>query len=98
MMRILFVALLAVGLAAQESRGHWSFVAPVRSAVPAVAGEPELQAIDAFVRARLVGTGLRAAPEADRRGLIRRLSLDLIGLPPTPAEVAAFVDDARSDA
>ncbi len=49
--------------------------------------------IDAFVGDRLVGARLRPAPEADRRALIRRLSFDLIGLPPEPREVEAFVDD-----
>ena len=54
--------------------------------------------IDVFVLARLEDEGLTPSVEADRVTLIRRLHLDLLGLPPTPAEVAAFVDDARPDA
>ena len=54
--------------------------------------------IDAFVRARLQHASLAQNPEADRVTLIRRLSFDLLGLPPTPAEVDAFVADTRSDA
>jgi hypothetical protein len=50
--------------------------------------------VDAFVRARLASSGLQASPEADRRTLIRRLSFDLVGLPPTPEEVEAFERDA----
>ncbi len=54
--------------------------------------------IDAFVLARLEAAGLRPAPPADRATLVRRLTLDLLGLPPTPAEVDAFVADDRPDA
>lgn len=73
---------------------HWAFVAPVKPAVPPVpeAKEP-FQPIDAFVRARLQAEGLPSAPPADRTTLIRRVYLDLIGLPPTLAQVRAFVND-----
>jgi mono/diheme cytochrome c family protein len=54
--------------------------------------------LDAFVIARLREKGLSPSPEADRRTLLRRLSFDLVGLPPTPAEVEAFVNDPASDA
>src|SRR5437660_1476790 len=54
--------------------------------------------IDAFVLARLEAEGLRPSPEADRVTLIRRLSLDLLGLPPTPEEVDAFLADTSPDA
>ncbi len=67
---------------------HYSFIAPKRPEVPA--GQ---QAIDYFVRARLTREGLQPAPEAERRVLIRRVTLDLTGLPPTPAEVEAFLAD-----
>ncbi len=79
---------------------HWAFEKPVRPAVPR---SPELKirgtrfkarnAIDAFVLAQLQGAGLKPSPEADPRTLIRRLSLDLLGLPPSPQEVEEFVRD-----
>ena len=75
---------------------HWAFVPPSRPAVPRLrrAG----RAIDGFIRARLEAEGLRPAPAADRRTLIRRVSLDLTGLPPDTSEVAAFLSDSRADA
>jgi hypothetical protein len=73
---------------------HWAFQAPARSALPAVkAANWPRNPIDHFVLTKLESAGLNPAPEADRRALIRRLSLDLIGLPPTPAEVEAFAAD-----
>src|SRR6185369_4643929 len=54
--------------------------------------------VDAFILAKLDAMGLTPAAEADRRALIRRVSLDLIGLPPTPAEVEAFVNDVSPKA
>jgi hypothetical protein len=82
---------------AQEAKPHWAFVAPVQQEVPTAAARGG-SAVDAFVGQRLSREDLRAAQPADRRTLIRRLSLDLNGLPPTPAEVAAFVADGRDDA
>ncbi len=81
------------------SRTHWAFRPPVRPPIPAVkdAKWPR-NAIDRFVLARLDKEGLKPSPEADRTTLIRRLSLDLIGLPPTPEEVDAFVNDPSPDA
>ena len=71
---------------------HWAFVPPVRPAVPATKGGPAPRnPIDAFILATLENEGLQPAPEADRRTLIRRLSLDLTGLPPAPPDVEAFV-------
>ncbi|MFN0050657.1 MAG: DUF1553 domain-containing protein [Planctomycetales bacterium] len=78
---------------------HWSFIKPVRPAVPRVAGSGwPRNPIDDFVVARLTQEGLQPAPQADRYALIRRLSLDLRGLPPTPAEVAEFVHDQSDGA
>ena len=78
---------------------HWAFVAPVRPEVPAVAdGNWPRNPIDGFIAARLDRDGIRPAPEADRATLVRRLSLDLVGLPPTPEEVDAFVADDAPDA
>jgi hypothetical protein len=78
-------------------QAHWAFVAPVRPAPPEVArggGERVSNAIDRFVLARLESAGLEPSPEADRATLLRRLSLDLLGLPPGAEEVEAFVADA----
>ncbi len=78
---------------------HWAYVKPVRPPVPKVT-RPDWprNPIDAFVLARLEKEGLAPSPEADRETLARRLSLDLVGLPPSPAEVDAFVADASPDA
>jgi hypothetical protein len=80
-------------------QGHWSLIAPTRPPVPAVrnAGWPR-NPIDNFILARLEKEGVRPSAEADRRTLIRRLSLDLRGLPPTPEEVGAFLADKSSGA
>lgn len=67
---------------------HWSFIKPEK---PSVTGNTN--PIDAFVLEKLKSAGLAPAPEADRHTLIRRVALDLTGLPPTPEEVTAFVTD-----
>jgi hypothetical protein len=73
---------------------HWAFVAPVRPPLPEVKrADWGRNAIDRFVLARLEAEGLGPSPEADRATLIRRLCSDLLGLPPSPAEVDAFVAD-----
>ena len=77
---------------------HWSFAPVVRPEVPAAADAAVTQAIDRFLEARLAADKLPPNPEADRPTLIRRLSFALTGLPPTPAEVAAFVADTAPDA
>ncbi|HLX45660.1 MAG TPA: DUF1553 domain-containing protein [Bryobacteraceae bacterium] len=80
-------------------KDHWAFVAPVRPALPAPKdGAWARNAIDRFVLATLEANGLRPAPEAARTSLIRRVTLDLTGLPPEPADVKAFVHDASPDA
>ncbi len=82
-----------------EYQPHWAFVTPERPEPPAVNRRTWVRnPIDAFVLAKLEALGLEPAPEADRATLIRRLHADLIGLPPTPAEVDAFVADASPDA
>ena len=79
--------------------GHWAFTAPVRPAVPSVKrAEWVRNPVDAFILARLEKEGLKPSPEADKATLIRRVTLDLTGLPPTPAEVDAFVADNSADA
>jgi hypothetical protein len=78
---------------------HWAYVKPVRPAIPAVKNAAWVRnPIDSFVLARLEKEGLQPTHEATRETLIRRLSLDLIGLPPTIAEVDQFVGDTRPDA
>ncbi len=78
---------------------HWSFIAPVRPSLPQVRNRRWVRnPIDNFILARLEQQQLVPAPEADRRTLIRRVTLDLTGLPPTPEEVTAFLKDSSSDA
>lgn len=78
---------------------HWSFVIPERPKLPSVKQQDWPQnAIDAFLLHRLEAEGLSPEPEANRYQLIRRVSLDLRGLPPTPEEVAEFVNDTSPDA
>lgn len=77
---------------------HWAFVPP-QSTPPAVNDQSwPRNPIDQFVLASLEQAGMRPTPEADRLTLIRRVSLDLIGLPPTPTEADAFVNDTSPDA
>ncbi len=71
---------------------HWAFVAPKRAEVPG-ANEAGVNPIDAFVRARLQKEKLTPAPEASKEKLIRRVTLDLTGLPPSPQEIDAFLAD-----
>jgi hypothetical protein len=73
---------------------HWAYIPPMRPAVPAVKDTAWVRnPIDAFVLARLEREGLKPSPEADRATLLRRVSLDLVGLPATLAEIDAFVAD-----
>jgi mono/diheme cytochrome c family protein len=82
-----------------EYQPHWSFIAPTRPPVPQVRNQAWVRnPIDAFVLAKLEANGLQPAPEADRRTLARRVSLDLTGLPPSPQEVEAFVNDKDPNA
>ncbi|QDV38448.1 PSD1 and planctomycete cytochrome C domain-containing protein [Tautonia plasticadhaerens] len=83
----------------EDDRSWWSFQPPREPKLPEV-GRPDLVSnpIDAFLLDRLERAGLGYSPEADRRALIRRLSFDLTGLPPTPEQVDAFLTDDRPDA
>ncbi len=82
-----------------EYRPHWAFVAPRRPALPKVrdATWPR-NGLDYFVLARLETEGLKPSPPADRHTLARRVFLDLIGVPPTPAQADEFVNDSSPDA
>jgi hypothetical protein len=81
------------------SSAHWAFVPPRRPELPIVRHQDQARnPIDRFIVAALERDGISPSPEADRATLIRRASLDLIGLPPTPAEVDAFEADPAPDA
>jgi hypothetical protein len=78
----------------QRARSHWAFQPVVEPKVPAVKNKGFVRtAVDNFILARLEAAHLRPSPPADKRTLIRRATFDLTGLPPTPAEVAAFATD-----
>jgi hypothetical protein len=82
-----------------EYQPHWSLIAPARPPIPVVKkGDWVRTPIDAFVLAKLEAEGLAPAPEADRRTIARRLSLDLTGLPPEPQLVEEFVNDTAANA
>ena len=75
---------------------HWAYVKPDRPPLPQVKNSAWVRnTIDRFVLERLEQEGLQPSPEASRETLVRRVTLDLIGLPPTPEEVDAFVEDRR---
>jgi hypothetical protein len=79
-----------------EWKGHWAYSPPRRPPLPAVQSKAwPRNGIDYFILARLEREGLQPSPEADRATLLRRLSFDLTGLPPTPAELDAFLADQR---
>src|SRR5262249_36639183 len=78
---------------------HWAFQAPVRPAEPAAKTPAWVRnPIDRFILARLEQKGLTPAPEAERLTLLRRLTLDLLGVLPSPQEAEEFVHDQRPDA
>ncbi len=80
-------------------RQHWSFLPVVKPAVPAVADPSWCQTpIDNFVLARLTDNGMKPNPRADKRTLIRRVTFDLVGLPPSDEEVQEFLADDTPDA
>jgi hypothetical protein len=79
-----------------EYQEHWAFIAPTRPTVPAHASEEN--PIDAFIRTLLAAEKRTPSPEASRLELIRRVTLDLTGLPPSPPEVDAFLSDRAQGA
>ena len=81
-----------------EYKEHWALLPVKRPEVPNPAGATVRNPIDAFVANRLLRDHLKQAPEAPRRALVRRLSLDLRGLPPTPEEVEAYLNDKSPEA
>ncbi|HKQ74083.1 MAG TPA: PSD1 and planctomycete cytochrome C domain-containing protein [Blastocatellia bacterium] len=98
------VAVATVDLAAikpitDEQRDYWAFRKPSRPQVPTLKNQSWVRTpIDAFVLAKLEEKGLKPSPGADKRALIRRVTFDLTGLPPTPAEIDAFLADRAPDA
>jgi hypothetical protein len=98
----LLVALLALAPARADEEPWWSLRPLAKPAQPALRSKAgrdwARNPIDVFVLANLEKQGLRPSPEADRRTLVRRVTFDLTGLPPTPVEVEAFVNDASPDA
>ena len=82
-----------------EWKPHWAFTPPTLPDIPTVqASEEDLNNIDRFIQARLEREGLTPSQEADRTRLIRRVTFDLTGLPPTLEEIDAFIADNRPDA
>jgi mono/diheme cytochrome c family protein len=82
-----------------RGQDHWAFQKPKRQDLPAVQNAKWVRnPIDNFILARLEREGIQPSPEASRHTLLRRLSLDLTGLPPSPEEIRAFVDDKSPDA
>src|SRR5205807_6702553 len=102
----LLMAPVSIAIAANNSAEpkpatprHWSFIPPKHSAIPKVKNQAWVRnPIDAFVQARLEKERIKPSPAADPVTLIRRLCLDLIGLPPTPQEVEAFGNNQSADA
>ncbi len=89
----------ATGMSIEDGRRFWSMQPLATAAIPEVADRQwSLTAIDPFILSQLEAATLGPAPAADRRTLIRRLSFDLIGLPPTPAEISNFLNDPHPDA
>ncbi len=85
-----------IGMSVEEGRKLWAYQVPKPSPVPEVLGAKSF--IDRFILARLEAEGLKPAPEATKPVLLRRLYYDLVGLPPAPEQVDAFVADAAPDA
>ena len=84
--------------AGAEYASHWAYEPIARPAVPAVTNDISKNPVDVFIAQKLKEKGLEISPEADRATLLRRASLDLIGLPPTPEELRSFINDTRHDA
>ncbi|MGZ5543721.1 MAG: DUF1549 domain-containing protein, partial [Limisphaerales bacterium] len=89
---------LALLSGAEPATNHWAFRAPVRPAVPEVKSRWIRNPLDSFVLSRLQKEKLKPSPEADKNTLLRRLSLDVVGLPPVIEEVDSFVSDKNKDA
>jgi hypothetical protein len=91
-------AVLEVRPLTAEERSYWAFTLPVQAPLPEVARKNLTNPIDRFLEQARAGRGLTPAPRADRLTLVRRAYLDLLGLPPSPAEVARFIADDKPGA
>src|SRR6478752_6305966 len=89
---------VAVSGRAAGPEDHWAWKKPARPTVPVVAGAQPANPIDAFIRAKLEVAKFAPAPPATREQLIRRATFDLTGLPPTPEEIDAFLNDKSPEA
>jgi mono/diheme cytochrome c family protein len=97
--RVLAKGAAGGGVWSKERRDHWAFKPIKKQAIPDAQDTNWVaNPIDSFILARLEKEGMKPSPPADKRTLIRRATYDLIGLPPTPDEVQAFVDDPAPDA
>jgi len=94
------LVLVKSALATPDPMSHWAFKSPVRPARPQIENRKSKieNPIDSFLLRDLMKHGLAYSPPADKRTLLRRVTFDLIGLPPTPADVDAFLADTRPDA
>ncbi|HLW64471.1 MAG TPA: DUF1553 domain-containing protein [Gemmataceae bacterium] len=96
---ILLTSTLALADPPAGKPAHWAFAPPQRPALPKVANAGWVKTpVDAFILARLEKEGITPSPEADKATLLRRLCLDLLGLPPTPQMLDQFLGDTGSDA
>ena len=86
------------GTADPEGEGHWAWSELEQPALPDPAGGQARTPVDHFIFTRMVEAGVKPAPEADPRALLRRVHLDLTGLPPTPAEVEKFLREPGDEA
>ena len=91
-------ALPAAEVPVDDGRDHWAFVAPERAELPPVGASGSGHPIDRFLDARLAADGLEPLAAADRTTLLRRVTLDLTGLPPTRDDLRAFLADTAPDA
>ena len=87
-MAALFALLLALSLTAADEQTHWAYRPLEKPSPPIVKSKWVRNPIDNYIAAKLDQSGLRSAPEADKRTLLRRVYFDLIGLPPTPEDFA----------
>ena len=95
---VLLALQAALPLTAADGQTHWAYRPLEKPSLPPVKSKSVRNPIDHFITAKLEQSGLRFAPEAERRTLLRRVSFDLIGLPPTPEELTAFLADKAPDA